>query len=366
MRLKFSYILSVLLSAGVIAWMYSGTIVVSGQVDTENALPPPAIRVSQERSDLFKVQVSKIKASDRNSIIKVHGKTEASAKVTIQAETTGMLIERPYKKGDFVEKGEILCQLVPGTRQAQIDEAHASFLFTESQLRSAEKLNKSGFSSTTQVGQLQVNLEAAKSRLEQAKLELERTTIKAPFSGIIETPIAEIGSLLSNGSPCATILKTNPMLAVGQISEREVGQMKIGTRATVQLVNGETKQGKISYIASGAESNTKTFRIEVELPNDSNDIRDGITAQIEFILPPKIAHFINSSTLTLNSDGELGVKTVNGKNLVQFIPVELAGGETNGVWVKGLPEEANVITVGQEYVIHGQEVDPVLEKVEVN
>ena len=156
------------------------------------------------------------------------------------------------------------------------------------------------------------------------------------------------------------------MLAVGQISEREVGQMKIGTRATVQLVNGETKQGKISYIASGAESNTKTFRIEVELPNDSNDIRDGITAQIEFILPPKIAHFINSSTLTLNSDGELGVKTVNGKNLVQFIPVELAGGETNGVWVKGLPEEANVITVGQEYVIHGQEVDPVLEKVEVN
>ena len=366
MRIKFSYILSIMLCAGVIAWMYSGSVVVSGQVDTENALPPPAIRVSQERNDLFKVQISKIKASDRNSIIKVHGKTEASAEVTIQAETIGSLINRPYNKGDFVEQGGLLCELDQGTRQAQIDEAEASYLFTKSQLESAEKLNKSGFSSSTQVGQMKVNLEAAESRLEQAKLELERTTIEAPFSGIIEAPIADIGSLLTNGSPCATILKTNPMLAVGQISEREVGRVNIGTKAIVQLVNGVTRHGTISYIASGADSNTKTFRIEVELPNESNDIRDGITAQIEITLPPKMAHFINSSTLTLNSEGELGVKTVNGKNLVQFVPVEISGGETDGVWVKGLPEEANVITVGQEYVIHGQQVDPVLEKVEIN
>ena len=103
----------------------------------------------------------------------------------------------------------------------------------------------------------------------------------------------------------ATILKTNPMLAVGQISEREVGRIKIGTKATVELVDGVTRHGTISYIASGADSNTKTFRIEVELPNETNDIRDGITAQIEITLPPKMAHFVNSSTLTLKQVMEI-------------------------------------------------------------
>ena len=366
MKIKFSYILSVILCLGVVAWMNSGTIVVSGQVDTENALPPPAIRVSQDRSDLFKVQVANISASQRNSVINVHGKTKVSAVVTIQAETGGRLIKRPFMKGDFVESGNTLCMLEPGTRQAQIDEARASFLFAKSQLAAAETLNKRGFSSTNQVGELQVSLEAAKSRLEQAELELKRTKIIAPVSGIVEEPIAEIGSLLTNGSPCATILKTNPMLAIGQVSEREVSQLKIGTTTEVQLVTGETIQGKISYISVAADTNTKTFQIEVELPNEANKIRDGITAQIQIKLPSKIAHFINSSTLTLNNTGELGVKIVNSENLVQFVPIKIASNDKNGVWVNGLPQNAMVITVGQEYVVQGQEVEPVLEKVEVN
>lgn len=71
----------------------------------------------------------------------------------------------------------------------------------------------------------------------------------------------------------------------------------------------------------------------------------------------KSAHLVAQSSLTLNDEGLLGLRLVDDESKVDFVPVEVIRDSTDGVWVAGLPEAANIITVGQEYVRDGVQVE---------
>ena len=85
----------------------------------------------------------------------------------------------------------------------------------------------------------------------------------------------------------------------------------------------------------------------------------GVTAEMRIPGGEVLAYRIAPSLLTLDASGELGIKTVDGQNHVEFHRVEMARSEANGVWVTGLPKTVTIITVGQDYVGEGQEVTAV-------
>lgn len=76
-------------------------------------------------------------------------------------------------------------------------------------------------------------------------------------------------------------------------------------------------------------------------------------------LPAVRAHKPSPGVLTLDDSGRVGVRTVEANNKVRFVPVTIIGQDADGLWVGGLPERATVITVGQEFVVDGQTVEPV-------
>ena len=72
----------------------------------------------------------------------------------------------------------------------------------------------------------------------------------------------------------------------------------------------------------------------------------------------EVAHLIPQSALTLNDDGTLGVRLVDAEHIVSFNPITVMRDTAKGIWVTGLPSEADVIVVGHEYVTAGVEVAP--------
>jgi len=117
-------------------------------------------------------------------------------------------------------------------------------------------------------------------------------------------------------------------------------------------------EGAIRYLAPVADRNTRTFRVELAVPNPYN-VRAGLTAELQLSGPTLSAHDLSPALLTLADDGVVGVKTVNSNNRVEFYPVEIVGSSANGVLVTGLPDLVTVITVGQGFVNVGQQVEPV-------
>ena len=156
-------------------------------------------------------------------------------------------------------------------------------------------------------------------------------------------------------------LKMVDKLIIADISEKLISQTKIGAKAHAVLQGGRRLEGKISYISSIADVNTRTFRIELEVPNPNYDIRDGITAELFLQGDETQAQKISPATLVLNDKGLVGVRVVDVKNQVQFKEAEILGNHENGIWITGVPSHYKIITKGHEFVAAGEFVKTVLE-----
>jgi multidrug efflux system membrane fusion protein len=169
--------------------------------------------------------------------------------------------------------------------------------------------------------------------------------------------MVNVGDYLAPGQPCAMVIDQDPFLIVGQVSEKDVQKINIGDSGWASLITGERVNGKVRFIAKSADQATRTFRVELEVKNPDGKIRDGVTAEIHVNSATVEAHRISPAILSLDDKGTIGVRIVDAQKKVQFVPVKIVADGTDGVWVTGLPKTVTIITVGQEYVTNGQEVD---------
>jgi membrane fusion protein, multidrug efflux system len=154
------------------------------------------------------------------------------------------------------------------------------------------------------------------------------------------------------------VISLDPIKLVGYVPETEVDRVTVGAPAFARLASGREVQGDITFISRSADSATRTFRVEVEVPNPDLAIRDGQTVEIAVASEGADAHLLPQSALTLNDAGRLGVRIVAEDETAAFAPVAVLRDTVEGIWVDGLGETADVIVVGQEFVIDGVAVAP--------
>ena len=161
------------------------------------------------------------------------------------------------------------------------------------------------------------------------------------------------------GREIASLVALDPMLAVVEVAERQLAGIKVDAVAEVRLVTGERVNGKIRFVAKTASPTTRTYRVEVELPNADGKIPDGITAEVVIPLAPVLATRVPRSAVTFSSAGDLGLRVVDANDVVEFTPVGVIEDEQSYMWVTGLPDRTRVIVQGQDFVREGQTVDAV-------
>lgn len=286
----------------------------------------------------------------------LRGRTEADRRVEVRSEITGLVSSPPLRKGALVKQGDVLCSLSEGDRTAEAAEAQALLKEATQMANVAGELLERGFSSETTANTRNAALETARARVLRAELNLERLTIEAPFDGILETDTAELGSLLQSGSTCASLIALDPIKLVAFAPERSVDQLTVGASVLGRLITGREVTGEISFVARSADRDTRTYLVEAETPNDDLSIRDGMTAEILVSLEGQMAHLVPQTALTLNDAGAIGVR-LNVDGFADFAPVETLRDEAQGVWIDGLPTEADIIVVGQEFITEGQKLD---------
>lgn len=303
------------------------------------------------------VRVRTITAETRPRELTIRGKTEALRKVQVRAETAGKVAAIRADKGKFVKTGDTICELNVDARLAMLSEARANQTQYALQYEASKKLQEKGFRSETSTAGDLARFQAAKAQVERMEKELENTKLKAPFDGVVDDRMVNVGDYLAPGQACAMVIDQDPFLVVGQVSEKDVQQIKIGDAGWANLTTGERVDGKVRFIAKSAEQATRTFRVELEVPNGAGTLRDGVTAEIHVKSATVEAHKISPAILSLDDKGTVGLRVVDNKKKVQFVPVTIVADGTDGVWVTGLPKTVTIITVGQEFVTPGQEVD---------
>ncbi|MGI9433842.1 MAG: efflux RND transporter periplasmic adaptor subunit [Geminicoccaceae bacterium] len=356
MRIKTSYAIAGILAVALAGWLWSGQL---GKNDSTPEEAPQVERDVAKDPAPIAVQVRDLTAETIAREIIANGKTAPMRLVQLRAETNGRVIELGAIEGENVRRGDLLIKLDPRDREVAVLEAEALLRQREIELDAARKLGEKGFQAETSVAKAEANFVNAEATLRRAELELEHTEISAPFDGILDRRSAEIGDFLDIGESAATLLDQNPILVIGEVIETEVGRLKTGMSGVAHLVTGDQVEGTLRYIASQADEQTRTFAVELEVPNADGRIVAGVSAELRIAAEQLLAHRVSPSVLSLSDGGELGVKTVDDDNQVVFEPVEIVRADADQVWLSGLPKTIRLITVGQGFVRHGSLVQPV-------
>ena len=260
------------------------------------------VKAKTQLETISSVTVLNSSALEKAKKIKVSGTTEADKLIKIRAEASGTVVSRPVKQGQFVKKDQLICQLYNAGRTSY-------------------------------------------------------PKVKAPFDGYLETFSVKEGDYLNTGAVCATIIDPDPMRLIGEVSEKEINFVKVGAKAVAELISGKKVEGVVSFVSTSANKGTRTFRVEIDVKNSDRSIRDGVSAQIAIEGDTILAHKISPSILMLGEAGELGIRTVNEVDQVEFKKIEILEDSMEGIWITGLPKNTRIITVGQEYVFQGQTVN---------
>lgn len=302
------------------------------------------------------VRVADVDETNRPLTVAVRGRTEAARSVVVRAETSGVVAATPTPEGSWVRRGQVLCRLAVDARQASLDQARARLRSEQLQYEAAQRLQAQGFRSEVQVLAAKAEVDQAAAAVRQAEVVLEQINVRAPFDGVFDNREAEIGTFLSPGQPCGTVVELNPLLIVGDVTEIEAARLNSGAQATAKLTTGTELAGTVRFVARQADPATRTYRVEVTAPNPRGEIRSGLAAQILIATGQGPAHLTPVSALVLDSQGRQGVRHVVDGNKVAFAPVRVLEETPEGVWVSGLSGTVRVITVGQSYVSEGQTV----------
>ena len=348
--MKRSHLIAIILSAVIVVWMAIGMVFNNTEIKHSDVTSNPV-----HSSPELTIEVRDQQAISTVSYIVTLGNILPDREVIIRAETAGEINEVVIKEGNDIKENDILANIDIDDRNIRLDRTKAQTAVEKRKYNSLKNLGAKGYTAQTRIDEAFAAYTSAQADEKKIKLDIAHTKIKAPFDGVIDVQSIEKGDYVDIGDKLFTIVDNNPLVVSVFIPQQDINALKKGGKADVTLVTGEQKQGTIRFIAPRANQETRSFRVEIEIPNPDN-LPSGTSATARIPKESVMAHFISPALLTLNNDGETGVKTINNEGVVSFHTIKIVSSEKGGIYVTGLPDKAQIIYNGQGFVRTGDTV----------
>lgn len=338
------------LAVAIVGWMGSGYLLPSEDtVHTAKApVAPRAVSVAVRRSVAEPVE----------QVFVAEGQALPDRDTAVRAETSGQIGEVLVEMGADLEAGQVIARFDIAARQADLDRAEQERDRAQREYDNATTLVERGIATVDRVAQTRATLAAAQAGVSAAEEAIGNTQIRAPFAGRLESLDINVGEFVSLGTNVGRIVDNTPLNIRIQIPQQALRDIKVGQTAEVAFITGETSKGEVRFVATSADAETRTFMARIEVANTDGAIPAGISAQLRIPTGELTAHFVSPAILSLDTDGTLGIKTVNAENVVEFHKIDIVRAQTDGIWVSGLPDDARIISIGQGFVNNGETVDP--------
>ena len=266
-------------------------VIVAGCAESETALP-------ERERQAVPVRTHTVTAGSWSLSFKSYGMVRPSQEFEIGVEVSATVEEVLFREGDSVAAGDILMRLDDkklrlrrdGAR-AGVEEARAAHEQAKTSHQRNEAIYESGviseqafLTSEAQFKSSQANLRRALSSLDIAEEELADTQVRSPVDGKVTRRAVEPGQNVSPAARLGTISVTNALRIEAFVSQKEINHISIGqpVQVTSPGVPGQVFEGRVDQVASTAEENTGNFEVGVVVQGAGGQLRDGMSAMVEF------------------------------------------------------------------------------------
>jgi membrane fusion protein, multidrug efflux system len=328
----------------VVVWIGSGMI--------GREAPAPAAAAEPRRPT---VAASWSEAEDFVRELVLYGEVQPVQIATLRARVQG-IVEAIVPAGQRVAAGEVVGQLSTDDRAARLARAQAQVASAERDYEASRQLAERNITPEAEVQTLFAQLEAARAELSAVELELSYTRLTAPTGGVVNRVFAETGAFVAAGGEVAEIIDNDPLVAIVQVQQGNIGAVSAGMPARVRFIGGREAEGVVSFVSPLASAETRTFRVEVEIANSDEALPSGLSAEVVIPYASVPAHRVSPALARLDAAGRLGVHLIDADDRIAFAPVEVVQADAAGIWVTGLPDRARIVTISQGALSDGQPV----------
>ena len=310
------------------------------------------------------VTTFKVETVDFNHYLEIQGNVVTKQNIVVYPEFSGTLIEMLVKEGQHVSKGQVLARIDDGGMSQQLAQAEAQATLAKTTYERQKRLWDQKIGSEMEYLQAETTYKAQQNAVDQLKKQLAKTTVRAPFSGIIDDVFTEQGTVVSPGqSQLLRIVNLNNMYIEAEIPENNLLSIKKGKNVEVYFpVLGKTVHTKVRQVGNYINPSNRSFKIEIGLPNKDGEIKPNLTSKLKINdYSKEDAILIPQSIINENAIGEQYVYIVtdkkDAKGKAEKVIIET--GKTQGDIIEvlsGLENGAEVIEEGARNVNEGQTV----------
>jgi membrane fusion protein (multidrug efflux system) len=300
-----------------------------------------------------------------NHYLELQGNVQTKQNLVIYPEIPGILQRVYVKEGQRVSKGQLLASIDDGGMEQQVAQLQIQADLAKTTFERQERLWDKKIGSEIQYLQAKSSYEAQQKAVSQLKSQLEKSSVRAPFSGVIDDVISEQGSVVSPGqSQLMRIVNLRDMYIETDVPESYISSVSKNKDVLVEFpVLGKTMNAKIRQTGNFINPANRTFKIEIAVPNKDRAIKPNLTAKL------KINDYTNENAILIpqdiiseNANGEQYIYVVKDKNEKYAIAdqVIIETGKTQGDVIevlKGLENDVEIIQEGARSVRNQQEVE---------
>ena len=323
---------------------------------------------AQEYARVVNVEVRTVEARPFVEQIRLTGSARAERDVQVSSEESGIIEEVLAEKGRPVEVGDPIARINDDVLSAQVAQARAQADLAQQTWDRRKRLweeDRVG----SEIAYLEARFAAEQSAANLRSLEarLARMTIRAPFAGILEDRMVEVGTMVSPGQAVARVVELSPVKIAAGVPERYAADVTAGAEAVVtfDVFPGEVFRAPISYVGSTVDSGSRTFPIEVRMPNPRGLIKPQMVADVSVERRSFEEAVVPQDALVRVEDGYVVFVVVEegDASVARARRVELGPAQRNlAVIESGLEIGDRLVVVGQKSVAGGDRVRVVGER----
>ncbi|MDO4782715.1 MAG: efflux RND transporter periplasmic adaptor subunit [Capnocytophaga felis] len=318
----------------------------------------------EEGSAQVLVSLLEVKDTLFNHFLELQGTIKTTQNITLNAEFGGVLEKIHVQKGQNVQKGQLLASIQDGGISQQLAQLKIQAELAKTTFERQSRLWENKIGSEIQYLQAKSAYETQQSAVEQMQKQVAKAYIYAPFSGVIDDVITDVGTVVAPGMPVLRLVNLSDMYLESEVPEQYIANVKKGSQAKVDIsVLGEQIDTKISQVSNFINPANRSFKVEIRLPNKNNAIKPNMTARLQVNdYQNKEAILLPTDIISENAQGEQYVFLAKkGDNENQYVAerVVISTGKTQNGFTEilsGIQKGDKVIREGARSVQEGQHV----------
>lgn len=288
------------------------------------------------------------------------GQLDAEHSVMIQPEIEGIIESVDFEQGQVVEVGAILFHLRSREQEALLREAQANANLARERWERSEQLVSRDASSLAQRDVVKAEYEIAQARVEVARVALDRTRIRAPFSGVVGQRLVDIGSRVEQETELVRIDAIDRLQVTFGISDEGLPHARTGLKveAWVRPYPGERFPGEVFYVAPTLDPRNRRIWVKAWIDNRDRRLAPGLFANVNLeVRRVEQAMVVPESAVAQDDQGPY-VWKVDDEDRIARLPVEIGLRERGIVEiVQGLPPGTRIVSAGTHKVSEGIQVE---------